>query len=346
MKRFLSTTAVILTMTSGAAYAEAHMGAIGSVTLEQNDFLASDLIGMRIYNSETEMEQDAMVPTGANQEWDDIGEINDVIVSQDGTVTAVILGVGGFLGIGERDVSVPMDTIRVVRQEDDMANRFLVVNTTKEALEQAPQFDRNMNMEGSETNMAATDNATMSNDSASNMTTDGTATTTTEGTATATTDGTATTASNDNSAIVTTNNENATMANNDATVATENNATMAENGTMGESGLMRPNIARDGYTEANAEAVGQLTAEELEGTYVYGANDETVGEIDNLVMSDSGQVEQVVINVGGFLGLGEKPVAVSFDDLQVLQNNDGSDYRIYIDSTEERLEALPEYEQQ
>jgi len=339
MKRFLSTTAVILTMTTGAAYAEAHMGTIGSVTLEQNDFLASDLIGMRIYNSETEMQENAAVPTGANQEWDDIGEINDIIVSEDGSVTAVILGVGGFLGIGERDVSVPMDSIRVVHQEDDMANRFLVVNTTKEALEQAPQFDRNMNMDGSGNNMAATDNATMSNDS----------------TAAVTTDGTATTASNDNSAVVTTNTDNATMANNDATATTSdnnatmtenNNATMAENGTMGESGLMRPNIARDGYTEANADAVGKLTAEELEGSYVYGANDETVGEIDNLVMSDSGQVQQVVINVGGFLGLGEKPVAVSFDDLQVLQNNDGSDYRIYIDSTEERLEALPEYQQQ
>jgi len=46
-----------------------------------------------------------------------------------------------------------------------------------------------------------------------------------------------------------------------------------------------------------------LTAEDLEGSYVYGADDETVGEIGALVMGDNGEVSQVVINVGGFLAL-------------------------------------------
>tara|TARA_R110002072_G_scaffold27730_12_gene90004 strand:+ start:2357 stop:2608 length:252 start_codon:yes stop_codon:yes gene_type:complete len=77
-----------------------------------------------------------------------------------------------------------------------------------------------------------------------------------------------------------------------------------------------------------------LTAEDIQGSYVYGANDETVGEIDGLVMSDDGKVAEVVINVGGFLGLGGKPVAVTFDELQILKNVEGDDFRIYIDSTQ------------
>merc|ERR1711974_211485 len=58
---------------------------------------------------------------------------------------AVILGVGGFLGIGERDVAISMDDISVLSEDGDMGDRFLVVSTTKEALESLPEFDRDMN---------------------------------------------------------------------------------------------------------------------------------------------------------------------------------------------------------
>ena len=108
--------------------------------------------------------------------------------------------------------------------------------------------------------------------------------------------------------------------------------------------LPRPAVEREGYTEADMAAVRQMTSEDLEGTAVYGANDESVGEIDSLVIGEDGKVSEVVINVGGFLGLGEKPVAVTFDELQILQETDGDDLRVYIDSTEERLEAQPEFE--
>ncbi len=88
-----------------------------------------------------------------------------------------------------------------------------------------------------------------------------------------------------------------------------------------------------------------MTADDLEDAPVYGADDEKVGEIDELLISDDGKIERVVINVGGFLGLGEKPVAVTFDELQILKDEDGDDVRIYIDSTEERLESQPKYEE-
>ncbi len=290
MKRFLSTTAVLLTL-SGGAYADAHSAGFGDVTVQEGDFFATDLIGMRIYNSEVEVDPAARVPDGAELEWDDIGEINDVIIGQDGKVTAVILGIGGFLGLGERDVSVSMDSIKVVMEDGDSNDRFLVVTTSQEMLENAPEFDRGMGSDMEAANTTAV-------------------------TETATTEPAAETATTD----------------------------MATDSAMERPMLMRPAYEREGYAEADMEMVEALTAEDIQGSYVYGANDETVGEVDSLVMGDDGKVSQVVINVGGFLGLGEKPVAVTFDELQILKNVDGDDFRIYIDSTKEALEAQPDYE--
>ncbi len=83
----------------------------------------SDFTGKRVYSK-----------TG-----DDIGEVNDVLLSQDGKVSAVILGVGGFLGIGEKDVLVSMRSIDMQR---DGNNVKLVVDATKEILTSAPTYDR------------------------------------------------------------------------------------------------------------------------------------------------------------------------------------------------------------
>ncbi len=87
-----------------------------------------------------------------------------------------------------------------------------------------------------------------------------------------------------------------------------------------------------------------LSVEQLNGVTVYGAGDENIGEIEDLVASDTGEISEAVIGVGGFLGLGEKKVAVNFSDLQILTNEDKSDIRVYISATEDELKGLPEYE--
>ena len=83
----------------------------------------SDFTGKRIYSKGGE----------------DIGEVNDVIFSADGKVIAAVLGVGGFLGIGEKDVLVSMNAIQFVKDGD---NTKLVIDATKETLTSAPGFDR------------------------------------------------------------------------------------------------------------------------------------------------------------------------------------------------------------
>ena len=71
-----------------------------------------------------------------------IGDVSDVLLDKNGQVTAVILGVGGFLGIGEKDVAVPFNSVRLTEKD---GKRYLVMDTTKEALQSATgyTYDRN-----------------------------------------------------------------------------------------------------------------------------------------------------------------------------------------------------------
>ena len=70
-----------------------------------------------------------------------IGEVSDVLLDKDGHVTAVILSVGGFLGLGAKYVSVPFNALRITEKD---GKRYLVMDTTKEALTSAPgyQYDK------------------------------------------------------------------------------------------------------------------------------------------------------------------------------------------------------------
>lgn len=66
-----------------------------------------------------------------------IGEIADVLVDKDGKIAAFIISVGGFLGVGEKDVSVPFQAVRATQKDDKW---HLVMNTTKDALKSAPGY--------------------------------------------------------------------------------------------------------------------------------------------------------------------------------------------------------------
>lgn len=67
-----------------------------------------------------------------------IGEIMDVLVDRDGKATALIIGVGGFLGAGEKDVAVPFNAVQVTNKNNN--KWYLVMNSTKDALKNAKGF--------------------------------------------------------------------------------------------------------------------------------------------------------------------------------------------------------------
>jgi sporulation protein YlmC with PRC-barrel domain len=87
-----------------------------------------------------------------------------------------------------------------------------------------------------------------------------------------------------------------------------------------------------------------IRAEELVGTTVYGANDEDVGEIGDVILSQDGKVDSVIVDVGGFLGMGEKEVAVGLDNISFMTDADGNNY-LYTNFTKEQLEAQTAYDE-
>jgi sporulation protein YlmC with PRC-barrel domain len=118
-----------------------------------NVMMASNMIGTTVYSNNNE----------------NVGDINDIIIGKDGRVQGVVIGVGGFLGLGEKDVLIPLDRLQFSR--DDNNNQRMVIADTKQDLENAPAFDRTRFMTGSSATTTTTGTGTTT-------TTTGTGTTT------------------------------------------------------------------------------------------------------------------------------------------------------------------------
>jgi sporulation protein YlmC with PRC-barrel domain len=83
-------------------------------------------------------------------------------------------------------------------------------------------------------------------------------------------------------------------------------------------------------------------ASKMIGTSIYNAANENVGKVSDLVMSDNGQIDAVVIGVGGFLGIGEKSVAVPFSAIQVNNDQNGNP-KFTAQLTKDELNKAPDF---
>ena len=145
LKRFVTTTAIAITLALPAASSFAQTPAAPSGTppaaspapraaapaaapasttaaarhMRDNEMRASKLIGSSVHDASDQK----------------IGSITDLIVDRDGKVADVVIGVGGFLGAGEKNVAVKMADLK--RGKDN----HLVLNTTKDALKQMATYD-------------------------------------------------------------------------------------------------------------------------------------------------------------------------------------------------------------
>ncbi|MBO0144055.1 PRC-barrel domain-containing protein [Agrobacterium sp. Ap1] len=84
----------------------------------------------------------------------------------------------------------------------------------------------------------------------------------------------------------------------------------------------------------------ELTPAVLEGATIYGADDHKVGKVDHI--HGTGPGSSAVIDVGGFLGIGAKPVAVPLTDLQFMRDQDG-DVHAVTAWTKDQLKEMPEH---
>jgi sporulation protein YlmC with PRC-barrel domain len=90
-------------------------------TIPSNALLVSNIYDRNVYDA------------GENK----LGEIKDIVIDRNGTIGAVIVSVGGFLGVGDKDVAVAFEALNISQRNN---KTWLSMNTTKAALMSATGF--------------------------------------------------------------------------------------------------------------------------------------------------------------------------------------------------------------
>jgi hypothetical protein len=103
--------------------AEAAGGAQFLSKQESTDYLASNLIGESVYNSQDEV----------------IGDINDLVSDSGGKFVAVLIGTGGFLGLGEKDIAIRFEDLKLTRDENNDVK--VVADLSNDMIVSAPDYE-------------------------------------------------------------------------------------------------------------------------------------------------------------------------------------------------------------
>lgn len=90
---------------------------------------------------------------------------------------------------------------------------------------------------------------------------------------------------------------------------------------------------------ANSFRAEQLIGADLKSR----SDDETIGSINDLIIDEDGQIVAVIVEAGGFLGLGKKDVAVSWDSIEHRSNDDNDGYDFSVNTTKDALTNAAEY---
>jgi sporulation protein YlmC with PRC-barrel domain len=256
----------------------------GYFTAAPDQVLASSVLGKTVY-------------TGVDEQGEAIGDVNDVVINADGGAEAMVIGVGGFLGIGEKDVAIGFDR---VSWSDRDGQRIIVVAATKEELQAAPEFQRTAIMEGTA--------ATLPENPASSA----------------------------------------------PPLITDENTGVTQPATGTTPQMTDPDLNPSVDTNTTASTPSdelkqvdpvQIGADKLIGTQVEVADGTKVGEIGDVIVGKDGKIEAYVIDVGGFLGIGEKPVAMSGDSVQVMADASGT-LAIFSPFTKAQLESQAAYDEE
>ncbi|MDA9415514.1 MULTISPECIES: PRC-barrel domain-containing protein [Bradyrhizobium] len=110
MKSFLAVALLSTAVIGGAAFAQSAQPADRAAPaataqpadkmMLKDNWRASKLMGLNVYNE-------------ANEK---LGDINELLVDKSGKINAVVIGIGGFLGMGEHDIAVSMDKLKFVEE--------------------------------------------------------------------------------------------------------------------------------------------------------------------------------------------------------------------------------------
>lgn len=92
-----------------------------------------------------------------------------------------------------------------------------------------------------------------------------------------------------------------------------------------------------------AQSADQISAKTYMGQSVYNGQNESIGSINDLILQKQGGVVAAVVGVGGFLGMGQKNVAVPFEKISATQNPQDGTVKLTTTETADSLKAAPEF---
>lgn len=310
MKNLMLTTAMVAVTSMGAvaqtadapAQAPAATAQTGAQSQTVPGFMASEFTNKELYTLDSEDARalrDRQATEGERvrwensatfnenrDSWENVGNVSDIVVTQDGEVRGVLIDVGGFLGLGARTVMVDMDELNFVTADPAAAagDRYsLVVAMSQEELESLPEWD-----EAQLAGFEPRDPDLMQ--------------------------------------------DQARMA--QGTVPVEGDATRQ---------VESDRVVQDtsGYADLPEQ---ERTVERLMGASAYSAQGEDIGTVEELVLDVDGRTTHLVMDVGGFLGMGSHTVALDMNKVDIMWNAEDDDVRVEVPMSEDELRAMPEYQ--
>ncbi|TVP93710.1 MAG: hypothetical protein EA347_00030 [Thioalkalivibrio sp.] len=117
-------------------------------SLDDEQMLANNLLGSPVHAQITgvhEEEMGAPDQPGMAAGEDTVGTVDDVVLGLDGEVIGIVVGVGGFLGIGERDVAIAWEEIDVQADPERPGAYVVRTDLDRQTLEDAPEFHHERN---------------------------------------------------------------------------------------------------------------------------------------------------------------------------------------------------------
>lgn len=306
MRKLMMTTALVASASLGAslaAQADTHQTMAtesGQMHAMVPAFLSSEFTGMTLHAVDPDIAVDAQA--SSSDDWEDVGSINDIVMTQDGAIRGVLIDVGGFLGFGARTVMVDMADITFVPDAEapEGVEDFLILATlSRDALEALPEWSDDMLRAGFAPRVMDAGGTPEPMDQAAAMGSSAPA---------------AATVSDDASAAV-------------------------DEGRIGTPGG-RAEVP-EGYTVVDASVP---TAEQILSADVHDAMGDSIGTVNDVILHEEHGVQEVIVDIGGFLGIGSHSVALPVDGADILWNAQDDSVRIHLPMTREQLESLPEYE--
>ncbi|QQM32173.1 PRC-barrel domain-containing protein [Martelella lutilitoris] len=304
MTKFTATTAVCAVL-AGTAWAQSQTDAdtmqntaamqttdIHSVQVSEKQILGTDLMGGTVYTNPG--------PTG-----EAVGDVDDLLISQDGEIAGLIIGVGGFLEIGEKNVAVPFD--KVEQNRDDQGMLYLTLATNRDQLQSAPDFDYGTVRPSADLQTDISRDSDTALDRSNRFPGEETAPTRPKD----------------------------QMAGEGSSRAPDIEDRMADN-------AFAQSPAGMAWRDTKPVSHTNLRADELLDAVVYGESGDEIGDIGDVILRPQGEVQAYIVDVGGFLGIGEKEVAIASQNLNV--RRDGDDFAVFTPFSETELEGQKTYD--